>query len=58
MVEAEVDRHTTVNIHQWLQKVCSTKLFSNPIILGGSGVVVQINESLFWHKPKVKIITI
>jgi len=58
MEEAEVDRHTAIDIYQWLREVCSTKLLSNPIILGGPGVVVQIDESLFRHKPKVKIISI
>ena len=42
-----------IDIYQWLQKVCSTKLLSSPIVLGGPGVVVQIDESLFRHKPKV-----
>jgi len=54
MVEAEVDRRTAIDIYQWLWEVCSTKLLSNPIILGDPGVVVQIDESFFWHKPKVK----
>jgi len=55
MEEADVDRHTAIDIYQWLREVCSTKLLSNPIILGGPGVVVQIDEFLFWHTPKVKI---
>ena len=33
--------------------VCSTKLLQSPTILGGPGVVVQIDESLFRHKIKV-----
>ena len=32
---------------------CTTKLPPMPMILGGPGVVVQIDESLFRHKPKV-----
>ena len=53
MEEADVDRRTAIDIYQWLQKVCSTKLLSSPIVLVGPGVVVQIDESLFRHKPKV-----
>ena len=53
MEEADVDRRRAINIYQWLREVCSTKLLSSPIVLGGPGVVVQIDESLFQHKPKV-----
>ena len=53
MEEADVDRRTAIDIYQWLREVCSTKLLSSPIVLGGPGVVVQIDESLFRHKPKV-----
>ena len=53
MEEVDVDRHTAIDIYQWLREVCSTKLLSSPIVLGGPGVVVQIDESLFRHKPKV-----
>ena len=28
----------------------------SPLLLGGPGVVVQIDESLFRHKPKVKLV--
>lgn len=45
--------YTVVQVYQWLWDVCSTKLVSSPIKLGGCGVVVQIDKSLFWHKPKV-----
>lgn len=36
-----------------MRDVCSTKLLSAPIILGGPGTVVRIDESLFAHNPKV-----
>ena len=35
------------------REVCSTKLLATPIVSRGPGKVVQIDESLFNHKPKV-----
>ena len=51
--EVEIERRTAVDIYQWFREVCTTKLLQTPVILGGPGVVVQIDESLFRHKPKV-----
>ena len=52
--EAEVDQHSAIDIYQWLREVCTTRLLRDPqIILGGPGTVVEIDESLFKHKPKV-----
>ena len=51
--EAKVGRDTAIDVYQWLREVCSTKLIRTPIQLGGAGRVVQIDESLFRHKPKV-----
>ena len=53
MDQAEIDSRTAVDIYQWLREICTTKLLQAPIILGGPGAVVQIDESLFRHKPKV-----
>ena len=54
MEEAEVNNHTAIDIYQWLREVCSTRLLQDPLItLGGPGKIVQIDESLFRHKPKV-----
>ena len=50
--EASVGRDTAINVYQWLREVCSTKLLGITIRLGGPGTVVQIDESLFQHKPK------
>ena len=51
--EAEVGRNTAINVYQWLREVCSTRLIGTTITLGGPGKIVQIDESLFKHKPKV-----
>ena len=51
--EAEVASKTAINVYQWLREVCSTKLLATPIKLGGPGDVIQADESLFNHKPKV-----
>ena len=53
--EAEVTEKTACDIYNWLREVCSTKLLQMPMVLGGPGVVVQIDESLFKHKPKVSL---
>lgn len=55
--EAKVSREAAINVYQWLREVCSTKLLANPIALGGPGKTVQIDESLFRHKPKVSYFT-
>ena len=52
--EAEVTEKTLCQVYQWLQEVCSTTLLQTPIVLGGPGVIVQVDESQFRHKPKVQ----
>lgn len=36
----------------FFREVCSRYLQANPVKLGGPGVVIQIDESCFSHKPK------
>ena len=48
--EAHVGRDMAINVYQWLREVCTTKLLSTPIQIGGPGKVVQIDESLFRQK--------
>ena len=55
--DADTQKNTACDVYRWLREVCSTKLLQTPIILGGRGIVVQIDESLFRHKVKVRIIT-
>ena len=53
---AKVAPNSAVYVYQWLREVCSTRLINDgPVILGGPGVIVQIDESLFKHKPKILI---
>ena len=51
--EADIASKTAIDGYQWLREVCSTKLIATPIKLGGPGTIVQGDESLFNHKPKV-----
>ena len=52
--EAKVEK-TAIHMYQYFQDVCSWCLLNHdaPLMLGGTGSVVQIDESLFRHKPKV-----
>ena len=45
-LQLEITRGTAIDIYQWLREVCSTKLLATPIVLGGPGTIVQIDESV------------
>ena len=47
-----LSRTVVVDIFNFLREVCSTALLQTPIVLGGQGTIVQIDESLFNHKAK------
>ena len=53
VLESHLSEKTCIDMYQWLREVCSQKLIQTQITLGGPGIVVQIDESLFRHKPKV-----
>ena len=53
MQDVEVAKRTAIDIYQWLREICSSSLTQTQIVLGGQGVVLHIDESLFRHKPKV-----
>jgi hypothetical protein len=44
--QVQIGEKTVIQMFQYLRDVCSTKLLSTPVELGGPGVVVQIDESL------------
>ena len=43
--EAEVTETTSCQVYEWLREVCSTRLLQTAIILGGPGVIVEVDES-------------
>ena len=47
-----VSHRAIIQNYQYLRDVCSGKLMSVDEKLGGPGIIVQIVESLFRHKPK------
>ena len=55
--EAKVTETTAIQVYQYFHDICSWRLLTHdsPLLLGGPGVVVQIDESLliFSHTPKV-----
>ena len=55
--EAKVSQVTAIQCYQYLLDVCNWRLIIRDalLIIGGSGHVVQIDESLFRHKVKVGV---
>ncbi len=53
--EANVTKATAIQCYQYFRDICNWHLVNHdsPVMLGGPGKVVQIDESLFRHKPKV-----
>ena len=52
-MEADIKVDIACDIYQSLREVCSTQLLQMPMTLGGPGIVVQVDESLLKHEPKV-----
>ena len=52
-----VSQKSIIDCCSFLRDICSWKLLKDPII-GGPGCTVQIDESLFKHKPNVLLICI
>ena len=50
--QVNVSEKTMIDCYSFFREVCSRYLQANPVKLGGPGVVIQIDESCFSHKPK------
>lgn len=47
-----LSRVTVVNLFSYFREICTKFFEKNPIQLGDAGLIVQIDESCFSHKPK------
>lgn len=55
-LQSEISEVTAVDVYQFCREVCSTRLINNgPAMLGRNGVVVQIDDSLYWEHAKSKL---
>ena len=50
--EIDVDKKVLIDFYDDLRKCCVSYFKTNPCKLGGDGIICQIDESLFRHKPK------
>ena len=54
--QAKISKNRCIDIYLFMRYVCTAKLLVTPIILGGPGTIVQIDESLLVYNLKVQII--
>ena len=56
--EGKFSEKSAVQAYLYFRDICSWRILNrnSPLMLGGPGVVVQIDESLFRHKPKVQVV--
>ena len=51
-LQTGLSNHTIIDAFACLREICGRYLQENPIQLGGPGIIVQVDESQFSHKPK------
>ena len=54
ITDVKIGKKMGINIYQWCRDICSWTLTNGPpILLGGPGAIIQIDESVFTHQGKV-----
>ena len=57
--DVKISKKMGINIYQWCRDICSWTLINGPpLLLGGPGAIVQIDESVFTHQGKVNSVHI
>ena len=51
--DRECSTTTAVDAYNLIRDICTAKLLASTVLLGRSGIVVQIDESLMRHNSKV-----
>lgn len=52
VIQTAVSKTTIIEFYRRLREICTSFFNANPVRLGGPGVSVQVDESLFRHKQK------
>jgi LSD1 subclass zinc finger protein len=50
--EVDVERKVLIRFFMKLRRCCENFIMHNPVMLGGNNIVINLDESLFRHKPK------
>ena len=50
--QSGISSRTMVDVYSFFRKVCTDYFSTNPVQLGGDGIICQIDESQFQSKPK------
>lgn len=50
--DINVTKNTIIKLFEEMRWLCETYYIRNPITLGGTGIICQVDESLLRHKPK------
>uniref|UniRef100_A0A0P4WJT7 ISXO2-like transposase domain-containing protein n=1 Tax=Scylla olivacea TaxID=85551 RepID=A0A0P4WJT7_SCYOL len=50
--QINLSEKTTIDCFSFFREICASYFQANPVMLGGPGITVEIDESCFSHKPK------
>ena len=52
MRQLDISQRGASDMFQKFRKICTEYFIDNPVQLGGQGIIVEVDESCFSHKPK------